>query len=194
HGLVRVTGTASAATPGADAATALRDTLAATAEADRDRVLSDLVRTHAAAVLGYASLRDVDAEKGFVELGFDSLTAVEFRNRLAAATGLRLPSTLIYDRPTTAAMVAHLRGALLAERSTSALSVLGELNKLETAMRAIAADDTDRAAVAARLRELLSLWTYADGAADDTGAGDGNLDSASAEELFHLLDDELGTA
>ncbi|MFI7221479.1 type I polyketide synthase, partial [Micromonospora maritima] len=194
HGLVRVTGTTPAATPGADAATALRDTLAATAEADRDRVLSDLVRTHAAAVLGYASLRDVDAEKGFVELGFDSLTAVEFRNRLAAATGLRLPSTLIYDRPTTAAMVAHLRGALLAERSTSALSVLGELNKLETAMRAIAADDTDRAAVAARLRELLSLWTYAEGAVDDTGAGDGNLDSASAEELFHLLDDELGTA
>ncbi|MET7832495.1 type I polyketide synthase [Micromonospora sediminicola] len=194
HGLVRVTGAAPDATPGADAATALRDTLAATAESDRDRVLSDLVRTHAAAVLGYASLRDVDTDKGFVELGFDSLTAVEFRNRLAAATGLRLPSTLIYDRPTTAAMVAHLRGALLAERSTSALSVLGELNKLETAMRAIAADDTDRAAVAARLRELLSLWTYAESATDGTGADDGNLGSASAEELFHLLDDELGTA
>ncbi|QLQ35707.1 type I polyketide synthase [Micromonospora robiginosa] len=194
HGLVRTAGTGPAASPAGDVAAALRDTLAATAEADRDRVLSDLVRTHAAAVLGYASIRDVDAEKGFVELGFDSLTAVEFRNRLSAATGLRLPSTLIYDRPTTAAMVTHLRGALLAERSTSALSVLGELNKLETAMRAIADDDTDRAAVAVRLRELLSLWTYADGGADDPAAGDGNLSSASAEELFHLLDDELGTA
>ncbi|MFI2712289.1 type I polyketide synthase [Micromonospora sp. NPDC018662] len=193
HGLVRTTA-GPAANPTGDTAAALRDTLAATAEADRDRVLSDLVRTHAAAVLGYASIRDVDEEKGFVELGFDSLTAVEFRNRLSAATGLRLPSTLIYDRPTTAAMVTHLRGALLAERSTSALSVLGELNKLETAMRAIADDDTDRAAVAVRLRELLSLWTYADGGADDPGAGDGNLSSASAEELFHLLDDELGTA
>ncbi|MGC4889641.1 type I polyketide synthase [Micromonospora sp. DT227] len=195
HGLVRTTaGAGPAAAPAGDAAAALRDTLAATAEADRDRVLSDLVRTHAAAVLGYASIRDVDEEKGFVELGFDSLTAVEFRNRLSAATGLRLPSTLIYDRPTTAAMVTHLRGALLAERSTSALTVLGELNKLETAMRAIADDDTDRAAVAVRLRELLSLWTYADGGADDPAAGDGNLSSASAEELFHLLDDELGTA
>ncbi|MFI5833578.1 type I polyketide synthase [Micromonospora sp. NPDC051300] len=190
HGLVRTSGAGPAETPAGDAAAALRDTLAATAEADRDRVLSDLVRTHAAAVLGYASIRDVDTEKGFVELGFDSLTAVEFRNRLGAATGLRLPSTLIYDRPTTAAMVNHLRGALLAERSTSALSVLGELNKLETAMRAIADDDTDRAAVAVRLRELLSLWTYA----DDPAAGGGNLSSASAEELFHLLDDELGTA
>ncbi|WP_146167875.1 type I polyketide synthase, partial [Micromonospora sp. MH33] len=194
HGLVRPAGTAPAESPAGDTAAALRDTLAATPEAERDRVLSDLVRTHAAAVLGYPSIRDIDEDRGFVELGFDSLTAVEFRNRLAAATGLRLPSTLIYDRPTTAAMVAHLRGALLAERTTSALSVLGELNKLETAMRAIAADDADRAAVAGRLRELLSLWTYADSGPADAATGDGNLSSASAEELFHLLDDELGTA
>ncbi|MGC3864346.1 type I polyketide synthase [Micromonospora chersina] len=194
HGLVRPAGAAPAANPGEDTAEALRDTLAATPEAERDRVLSDLVRTHAAAVLGYPSIRDIDEDRGFVELGFDSLTAVEFRNRLTAATGLRLPSTLIYDRPTTAAMVAHLRGELLAERTTSALSVLGELNKLETAMRAIAADDADRAAVAGRLRELLSLWTYADSGPADAATGDGNLSSASAEELFHLLDDELGTA
>ncbi|MFI6159273.1 type I polyketide synthase [Micromonospora haikouensis] len=197
HGLVRPAGAAApAAAPAADAAAALRDTLAATAEAERDRVLSDLVRTHAAAVLGYASLRDIDADKGFVELGFDSLTAVEFRNRLTAATGLRLPSTLVYDRPTTTALVGYLRGALLAERSTSALSVLGELSKLETVMRAVAADDTDRAAVADRLRELLSAWTHteADADADDDGTGDGGLASATAEEIFHLLDDELGTA
>ncbi|MEU5950149.1 SDR family NAD(P)-dependent oxidoreductase, partial [Micromonospora sp. NPDC047465] len=195
HGLVRpAAGAPAAATSAADAAAALADTLAATPEGERDRVLSDLVRTHAAAVLGYSSMRDIDEEKGFVELGFDSLTAVEFRNRLSAATGLRLPSTLIYDRPTTAAIVAHLRGSLLAERTTSALSVLGELNKLETAMRAVAADDTDRTAVAARLRELLSLWTYAEADVDAAAAGDGNLSSASAEELFSLLDDELGTA
>ncbi|SCL14114.1 Acyl transferase domain-containing protein [Micromonospora nigra] len=194
HGLVRAAGAAPAsAVAPADAATALRDTLAATAEGERDRVLSDLVRTHAAAVLGYSSIRDIDEEKGFVELGFDSLTAVEFRNRLAAATGLRLPSTLIYDRPTTGAMVAHLRGALLAERTTNALSVLGELNKLETVMRAVATDDTDRTAVAARLRELLSMWTYTEGDAGDAATGDGNLSTASAEELFGLLDDELGT-
>ncbi|WP_328348245.1 type I polyketide synthase [Micromonospora sp. NBC_00421] len=195
HGLVRPAGAAPvAATPAADAADALRATLAATPEAERDRVLSDLVRTHAAAVLGYSSIRDIDEEKGFVELGFDSLTAVEFRNRLAAATGLRLPSTLIYDRPTTGAMVAHLRGALLAERTTTALSVLGELNKLETAMRAVTTEDTDRTAVAARLRELLSLWTYAEAGTDDAATGDGNLSTASAEELFSLLDDELGSA
>ncbi|SCG58234.1 type I polyketide synthase [Micromonospora halophytica] len=192
HGLVR--SAAAPAAPAADAAAALRDTLAGTPEAERDRVLSDLVRTHAAAVLGYASMRAVAEDKGFVELGFDSLTAVEFRNRLTAATGLRLPSTLIYDRPTTTALVGYLRGALLAEQTTSALSVLGELNKLETAMRAVADDDTDRTAVAARLRELLTLWTYAEPDADDAAKADGNLASATAEEIFHLLDDELGTA
>ncbi|MEW2378349.1 type I polyketide synthase [Micromonospora sp. NPDC047812] len=177
-----------------DPAEALRETLAATAEADRDQVLSDLVRTHAAAVLGYASIRSIDVERGFVELGFDSLTAVEFRNRLNAATGLRLPSTLIYDRPTTAALVEYLRGALLAERSTSALTVLGELNKLEHAMRAVATGDTDRAAVGARLRELLSLWTYTESGADSAADDGASLESASAEEIFSLLDEEFGSA
>ncbi|MEU9510858.1 type I polyketide synthase [Micromonospora sp. NPDC048170] len=192
--LVRPAETGAARAAERDPAEALRETLAATAEADRDQVLSDLVRTHAAAVLGYASIRSIDAERGFVELGFDSLTAVEFRNRLNAATGLRLPSTLIYDRPTTAALVEYLRGAMLAERSTSALAVLGELNKLEHTMRTVAAGDTDRAAVGARLRELLSLWSYAEsdaGSADDDGS---SLQSASAEEIFSLLDEELGTA
>ncbi|WP_326564148.1 type I polyketide synthase [Micromonospora peucetia] len=192
--LVRPSETGAARAAERDPAEALRETLAATAETDRDQVLSDVVRTHAAAVLGYASIRSIDAERGFVELGFDSLTAVEFRNRLNAATGLRLPSTLIYDRPTTAALVEYLRGAMLAERSTSALAVLGELNKLEHTMRTVATGDTDRAAVGARLRELLSLWTYAEsdaGSADDDGP---SLQSASAEEIFSLLDEELGTA
>ncbi|MEU4645068.1 type I polyketide synthase [Micromonospora sp. NPDC023814] len=192
--LVRPASTGAARAAERDPAEALRETLAATAEADRDQVLSDLVRTHAAAVLGYASIRSIDAERGFVELGFDSLTAVEFRNRLNAATGLRLPSTLIYDRPTTAALVEYLRGALLAERSTSALTVLGELNKLEHAMRAVAAGDTDRAAVGARLRELLSLWTYTESDADSAAADGASLESASAEEIFSLLDEELGSA
>ncbi|MFG1778105.1 type I polyketide synthase [Micromonospora sp. NPDC049048] len=192
--LVRPATTGAARAAERDPAEALRETLAATAEGDRDQVLSDLVRTHAAAVLGYASIRSIDVERGFVELGFDSLTAVEFRNRLNAATGLRLPSTLIYDRPTTAALVEYLRGALLAERSTSALTVLGELNKLEHAMRAVSTGDTDRAAVGARLRELLSLWTYTESGADSAADEGTSLESASAEEIFSLLDEEFGSA
>ncbi|MEU7426176.1 type I polyketide synthase [Streptomyces sp. NPDC040750] len=93
-------------------ADALRERLAGLPEAEREPFLTELVRNHVASILGYRSAQDVGRALAFRELGFDSLAAVELRNRLSTATGLRLPATLVFDHPTPAELAGHLLGEL----------------------------------------------------------------------------------
>ncbi len=168
----------------------LADRLASASAEDRQRVVTEAVIGRVVEVLGYASTDAVRPDHTFTELGFDSLTAVELRNQLTAATGLRLPATLIFDYPTPRALADHLRTELLAEKSVTALAALEELTKVESVLRSVSPDDAERGAVAERIRDLLSLWTHAEPESDGAPA---SLESASAEEIFSVLD-ELATS
>ncbi|MEU9047896.1 SDR family NAD(P)-dependent oxidoreductase, partial [Kitasatospora sp. NPDC048343] len=122
RGLVR-TPTRRTARAGRSGGTDLMRRLAGLSDAELDRELLELLRVRVAAVLGHASSDTIDAGRAFNELGFDSLTSVELRNELNAATGLRLPPTLIFDHPTPAALAAHLSTEIAGAAEQSALPV-----------------------------------------------------------------------
>lgn len=94
---------------------ALRSRLAEMPQADRGPTLLSLVRAHVAAVLGHSSLDAIEPDHAFSEMGFDSVTGLELRNRLNAATGLRLPATLIFDYPAPSVVSDLLRAEIFPE-------------------------------------------------------------------------------
>nr|WP_285366889.1 type I polyketide synthase [Streptomyces sp. CWNU-1] len=112
QGLGRVRVRKAAAATTATASAALRDRLAHISSEEAEDTLTTLIRTHVAFVLGHATPDAINTDQAFRDLGLDSLTAVELRNRLNAATGLRLPATLIFDHPTPHRLAAHLLATL----------------------------------------------------------------------------------
>ncbi|MEU2064903.1 SDR family NAD(P)-dependent oxidoreductase [Streptomyces sp. NPDC013455] len=185
-------------TAGVPKAESLRDRLAALGRAEQDELLLDLVRVQAAAVLGRPSAAGVPADRPFKEMGCDSLTLVELRNRLQTGSGLRLPATFLFNCPTPAAVVAHLRAQLVpavaapADRTTSAGSGLAALDRLEAALAGLP-DDTDddtRAEIVQRLQALL-VRIPVQRTRTDSEDLTARVESASVDELLAFIDSEL---
>ncbi|WP_439654158.1 type I polyketide synthase [Streptacidiphilus melanogenes] len=172
----------------------LRRRLAELAELEREQAVLDLVRAHAAAALGHETVDEVVGSRAFKELGIDSLTALELRNRLSAATGLRLPATLVFDFPTPAALAARLRADLLPDAGAGGTASLAEIDRLEAALAAVSEDEDTRADVAARLQALLTRWSGAPREREAEAQVTEKLQAASADELFAFIDNELGMA
>ena len=145
----RTSGQASEAKP-----ETLRMALDGATEEQRHDLLIDLVYEHVAAVLGFSSAESVDRDRSLKELGFDSLTAVQLRNRLANAIGLRIPVTVVFDRPSGPDLAEYLSTALAAAPESAGPAEHGPLETLFR--RACELDRIDQAMELARIASGLS--------------------------------------
>ncbi|HWM07203.1 MAG TPA: SDR family NAD(P)-dependent oxidoreductase [Actinophytocola sp.] len=171
---------------------ALAHQLAGRSEDEQRELLSELVRTNVGTVLAHGSPEAISSEQAFKQLGFDSLTAVELRNRLNAATGLRLPATLTFDYPTPQALVEHLLSELGGSQAKLRVRTLVEgIAKLEAALEQVESGDTSETDVGAALQRLLTRWRDKTSAPAGSAAED-DLSEATADDLFDILDGELG--
>ncbi|MEV4531996.1 SDR family NAD(P)-dependent oxidoreductase [Streptosporangium sp. NPDC049304] len=195
RGLVRGTRRTAAAlseTGGGGAGAALSRRLTDLPHPKRIRMLIDLVRTQAAAVLGHPDSTAVEVRREFRELGFDSLTAIELRNRLNTATGLRLPSTLVFDYPTPTVLAEHLLAEIApGEAEAAKPSLLEDLDRFEAALSEDTMDEITRNGIATRLRQLLGKVSGSGAGTSEIAVAD-MLESASAEDLLGIIESELG--
>ncbi|MCG0290052.1 type I polyketide synthase [Streptomyces sp. PSAA01] len=159
---------------------------------EQHRTLLSLVLTHAAAALGHSDPGRIQTERGFLELGFDSLTAIELRNRLTAVTGLRLATTLIFDHPNPAALAAHLHTELAPEDVDPLAPMLGEIDRMESALLSVAQDEAVQEALLGRLQSTLSKLGALHGGGSEEGRAAGRIQDATADEIFQFIDQDLG--
>ncbi|WP_234380635.1 type I polyketide synthase [Streptomyces sp. CMB-StM0423] len=176
-----------AQSPGTDLAARLR----ALPSEGRQKLLLDVVCSAVAAVLGHGGADAIDPYRPFNELGFDSLTAVQLRNRLTEATELRLTSTLIFDHPTPNDLARHVGESIGVDEASPENSFLAEIDKLELTLIERSVEDAGRVKVTRRLQALLTRLNETARTAPEGEDIETKLRSASNDELFDLLDSDL---
>ncbi|RLV74315.1 type I polyketide synthase [Streptomyces rapamycinicus] len=169
-----------------------RDRLLGASPEERERLLLDLVRISTATVLGHRDSGDIDLEGEFLEMGLDSLTAVELRNQLGGATGLRLSTTMVFDHPTPADLAVHLADELNTLAASSPGSpnppstpsatesntagphaVLAEIEKLRETLSLASLVNEDRSLALGRLEDVLNQFAKQDQDHDQASRGEG---------------------
>ncbi|MFI5585715.1 type I polyketide synthase [Amycolatopsis sp. NPDC051758] len=153
----------------------LRAQLTGLIEPEQRRLLLQVARETVARVLGHPDVSKIGPDRAFTELGFDSLTAVELRNRLDAATGLAVPATLVFDHPTPAALAAYLWQELAGTAEPDD-DVTGLLDGLEAALSRLDPAGEEHARAIARLTDLVRP----------------GFAPSSDDELFAFIDQQLG--
>jgi acyl transferase domain-containing protein/NADPH:quinone reductase-like Zn-dependent oxidoreductase/short-subunit dehydrogenase/aryl carrier-like protein len=173
--------------------------LATLSPEEQRQALLQLLRQQTAMVLGLGSPDAVDEQRSFRDLGFDSLTAVELRNRINSATGLQLPATMTFDYPTPGALADRIaeelggaQGAAGAESKAPVLTAFAELEKVEAGLDAIRQDEQAVSRLEARLRALLAALGAATGPEAEGGALSDRIQDASDDDIFDLIDNQLG--
>ncbi|MEY9856893.1 polyketide synthase 12 [Catenulispora sp. GAS73] len=187
-GLVTVP-TARTRSASADPAADLARRLSSLAEPDQREFLLNLVRSHAAAALGGGEAAAMDADSPFRDFGFDSLTAVDLRNRLSGATGCRFPATVVFDHPTPAELAAYVRTKVVPDAAAPrSAPVLDEIENLEKTLLRLRDEPDLRDGVTRRLQTLLSRWNEVQPTSGELPGGEIAVDSATDDELFALID------
>ncbi|WP_432143704.1 type I polyketide synthase [Streptomyces sp. bgisy084] len=184
-----VRGARRSAAAGQGGADGLPERLRTASPAQRSRLLLNLVRGHVVAVLGYADADAVEAGKAFKDLGFDSLTAVELRNRLNRDTGLKLPATTIFDYPNSRVLAEYL-GTHFAPYGDAGS---GAADDEETIRRMLTSIPLNRLAEAGLMSSLLELAGITEEASETTEDDDReSLDTMDMEAMIQLALDGSG--
>ncbi len=172
-----------------DTAASLADSLRAVQDSEQNRILLRLVRGHASTVLGHSGAEGIGPRQAFQEVGFDSLAAVNLRNSLGAATGLKLPATLIFDYPTPEALVGYLRTELLREADDG---LDGREDDLRRVLASVPFARFKEAGVLDALLGLADADEDTDGLAGEVPAARGEADLIDEMDIAGLVQRALG--